>query len=177
MQLGYSFLRCVNNRFIHRVNNPIYTEYPFSYFKNVDKNICFLSSSSAFPFKEDSLLETTLSCLWNFNAILILDSGAPKGHIFWHRWYLWPSLLVIKLITLTETKFTGSNVRGFHIFYYTRTFLSLIFMYFAEEAENIMQFESDLLELPCGVPTASSIDQARLDAEEKKKLHPSNPPI
>lgn len=45
------------------------------------------------------------------------------------------------------------------------------------EAENIMQFEMDLLELPCGLPSASSIDQARLDNDEKKKLHPSVPPI
>nr|CAD7260014.1 unnamed protein product [Timema shepardi] len=41
------------------------------------------------------------------------------------------------------------------------------------EAENIMQFEMDLLELPCGLPSASSIDQARLDNDEKKKLHPA----
>jgi len=45
------------------------------------------------------------------------------------------------------------------------------------EAENIMQFEMDLLELPCGLPSASSIDQARLDNDEKKKLHPSVPAI
>ncbi|XP_046405237.1 plasminogen receptor (KT) [Ischnura elegans] len=45
------------------------------------------------------------------------------------------------------------------------------------EAENIIQFETDLLELPCGLPTASSIDQARLKEEEKKKLHPSVPPL
>jgi hypothetical protein len=45
------------------------------------------------------------------------------------------------------------------------------------EAENIMQFEMDLLELPCGLPSASSIDQARLDNDEKKKLHPSVPQI
>jgi hypothetical protein len=45
------------------------------------------------------------------------------------------------------------------------------------EAENIMQFEMDLLELPCGLPSASSIDQARLDNDEKKKLHPSVPPV
>lgn len=49
--------------------------------------------------------------------------------------------------------------------------------YFTVEAENIMQFEMDLLELPCGLPSASSIDQARLDNDEKKKLHPSVPPI
>lgn len=46
-----------------------------------------------------------------------------------------------------------------------------------QEAEMIMQFESDLLELPCGLPTASSIDQARIDAGEKKKLHPAVPAI
>ncbi|XP_071438981.1 plasminogen receptor (KT) [Hetaerina americana] len=45
------------------------------------------------------------------------------------------------------------------------------------EAENIIQFETDLLELPCGLPTASSIDQARLKMEENKKLHPSVPPL
>ncbi|XP_066998364.1 plasminogen receptor (KT) [Anabrus simplex] len=45
------------------------------------------------------------------------------------------------------------------------------------EAENIMQYEADVLELPCGLPTASTIDQARLDNDEKKKLHPSVPPL
>jgi hypothetical protein len=48
---------------------------------------------------------------------------------------------------------------------------------FAAEAENIMQYETDLLELPCGLPTASTIDQARLDNDEKKKLHPAVPPL
>lgn len=44
-----------------------------------------------------------------------------------------------------------------------------------QEAEMIMQFEPEMLEVPCGLPTASSIDQARLDADEKKKLHPAIP--
>lgn len=65
--------------------------------------------------------------------------------------------------------------------------LTFVFAYYADqaygnktdrirqEAELIMQFEPELLELPCGLPTASSIDQARLDAGEKKKLHPLVP--
>lgn len=36
----------------------------------------------------------------------------------------------------------------------------------------IMQNESDLLEWPLSLPTVSSIDQARADAEMQKKLHP-----
>ncbi|KAG7300716.1 hypothetical protein JYU34_015042 [Plutella xylostella] len=40
------------------------------------------------------------------------------------------------------------------------------------EAEHIMTHEADLLETPCGLPTPSSIDLGRLDAEEKKKIHP-----
>lgn len=36
----------------------------------------------------------------------------------------------------------------------------------------IMQNESDLLEWPLGLPTVSSIDQARVDIEMQKKLHP-----
>lgn len=36
----------------------------------------------------------------------------------------------------------------------------------------IMQNESDLLEWPGGLPTVSSIDQARVNIEMEKKLHP-----
>ncbi|XP_068625102.1 plasminogen receptor (KT) [Battus philenor] len=43
------------------------------------------------------------------------------------------------------------------------------------EAEHIMSHESDMLELPCGLPSPSSVDQGRLDAEEKKKIHPPLP--
>ncbi|XP_034826172.1 plasminogen receptor (KT) [Maniola hyperantus] len=43
------------------------------------------------------------------------------------------------------------------------------------EAEHIMTHESDMLELPCGLPTPSSIDQGRMDEEEKKKIHPPMP--
>lgn len=46
-----------------------------------------------------------------------------------------------------------------------------------QEAEIIMQFEPEMLELPCGLPTAWSIDQARLDADEKRKLHPALPAL
>ncbi|KAF4533094.1 hypothetical protein B566_EDAN003814 [Ephemera danica] len=45
------------------------------------------------------------------------------------------------------------------------------------EAENIMSYELELLELPCGLPTASSIDLARMSEEKKKKLHPATPPL
>ncbi|GLV40748.1 uncharacterized protein CBL_13749 [Carabus blaptoides fortunei] len=40
------------------------------------------------------------------------------------------------------------------------------------EADHIMQFEQDLLDLPCDLPTASEIDLARLQMDEVKKLHP-----
>lgn len=43
------------------------------------------------------------------------------------------------------------------------------------EAEMIMQNESDLLEWPHGLPSVSSIDQARFDTEIEKKLHPVTP--
>lgn len=36
----------------------------------------------------------------------------------------------------------------------------------------IMQSEPELLELPRGLPTVSSIDQARVEVEMEKKLHP-----
>lgn len=45
-------------------------------------------------------------------------------------------------------------------------------MYFVAEADMIMQNESDLLEWPGGLPSVSSIDQARVDIEMQKKLHP-----
>lgn len=41
------------------------------------------------------------------------------------------------------------------------------------EADMIMQNEPDLLEWPCGLPSVSSIDQARVDEEMEKKLHPA----
>ncbi|CAH0717688.1 unnamed protein product, partial [Brenthis ino] len=43
------------------------------------------------------------------------------------------------------------------------------------EAEHIMTHESDMLEVPCGLPTPSSIDQGRRDEEEKQKIHPPLP--
>nr|XP_023021382.1 plasminogen receptor (KT)-like [Leptinotarsa decemlineata] len=45
------------------------------------------------------------------------------------------------------------------------------------EAENILQFESEILALPLGVPTASSIDLKRLENDKHKKLHPVLPPV
>lgn len=36
----------------------------------------------------------------------------------------------------------------------------------------IMKNESDLLEWPKGLPTVSSIDQARAETQMDKKLHP-----
>ncbi|KAF7268499.1 hypothetical protein GWI33_018379 [Rhynchophorus ferrugineus] len=39
------------------------------------------------------------------------------------------------------------------------------------EAERIMRYEEELLSLPLGVPTASSIDVKRMENEEQKKLH------
>lgn len=49
---------------------------------------------------------------------------------------------------------------------------AFFFLYFTAEADMIMQNESDLLEWPLGLPTVSSIDQARVDIEMQKKLHP-----
>jgi Uncharacterised conserved protein (DUF2368) len=42
-------------------------------------------------------------------------------------------------------------------------------------APMIMQNEAELLEWPCGQPTISEIDQARMDLEDSKKLHPVPP--
>lgn len=39
----------------------------------------------------------------------------------------------------------------------------------------IMKNEPELLEWPCGLPTVSSIDRARVNAEMEKKLHPATP--
>ncbi|KAJ6640605.1 Plasminogen receptor (KT) [Pseudolycoriella hygida] len=62
--------------------------------------------------------------------------------------------------------------------------LSFILAYYADlaygskiyriraEADMIMQHESDLLAWPRGLPTVSSIDQARTITEMEKKLHP-----
>lgn len=50
-------------------------------------------------------------------------------------------------------------------------------MNFLVEADHIMQFEQDLLALPLGVPTAASIDLARIENDEQKKLHPLVPAL
>lgn len=39
------------------------------------------------------------------------------------------------------------------------------------EAENILSFENELVTLPLGTPTPSSIDEARLRQEESKRLN------
>lgn len=43
------------------------------------------------------------------------------------------------------------------------------------EADMIMKHEQDLLEWPNGLPTVSTIDQARVEVEMEKKMHPQNP--
>ncbi|XP_047506543.1 plasminogen receptor (KT) [Pieris napi] len=43
------------------------------------------------------------------------------------------------------------------------------------EAEHIMTHEVDMLKVPCGLPTPSSIDQGRMAEEETKKIHPPMP--
>lgn len=48
----------------------------------------------------------------------------------------------------------------------------MIFYYITAEADMIMQNEKDLLEWPCGLPSVSSIDEARINIEMQKKLHP-----
>lgn len=54
-----------------------------------------------------------------------------------------------------------------HEFYY--------FVFCSAEADMIMQNEPELLEWPHGLPSISSIDQARFDDEIEKKLHPVTP--
>merc|ERR1719283_135777 len=39
------------------------------------------------------------------------------------------------------------------------------------EAENIMQYERDLIEIPSGLPTLASIDAGRIRAQDEKKYH------
>jgi len=45
------------------------------------------------------------------------------------------------------------------------------------EAENIMQYERDLIEIPSGLPTLSSIDAGRIRAQDEKKYHATSPRI
>ena len=40
------------------------------------------------------------------------------------------------------------------------------------EAESILMFERDLIEMPTGLPTISSLDVGRIKQEENKKYHP-----
>ena len=41
------------------------------------------------------------------------------------------------------------------------------------EAENILMFERDLIEIPSGLPTVSSLDVGRMKQEENSKYHPT----
>lgn len=41
-----------------------------------------------------------------------------------------------------------------------------------QEAEMILEHERDLLEMPCGLPTVASIDAARAELEEERRIHP-----
>ena len=40
------------------------------------------------------------------------------------------------------------------------------------EAESILMFERDLIEMPSGLPTVSSLDVGRMQQEENSKYHP-----
>lgn len=50
--------------------------------------------------------------------------------------------------------------------------MNINFFFIPVEAEHILTHEAELLELPCGLPSPSSIDLGRLDAEESRKIHP-----
>merc|ERR1712142_1251561 len=43
------------------------------------------------------------------------------------------------------------------------------------EAENILQYERDLTDCPAGLPSLSSIDAARIRAQDEKKYHATSP--
>ncbi|KAK9892409.1 hypothetical protein WA026_019860 [Henosepilachna vigintioctopunctata] len=45
------------------------------------------------------------------------------------------------------------------------------------EAEHILQFEPELVQIPLGVPTAASLDLGRVESEDQKKYHPLLPPL
>ena len=48
---------------------------------------------------------------------------------------------------------------------------------FADEAENIIKFESELLDLPMHLPTLSTIDMARQVQHDKLIMHSAEPPL
>jgi len=45
------------------------------------------------------------------------------------------------------------------------------------EAENILQYERDLTDMPGGLPSLSSIDAGRIKAHEESKYHATSPRI
>ena len=47
---------------------------------------------------------------------------------------------------------------------------------YSGEAENIIKFESELLELPMYLPTLSSIDQGRQAQHDRLQMHSAEPP-
>ncbi len=48
---------------------------------------------------------------------------------------------------------------------------------FSDEAENIVKFESELLDLPMHLPTLSTIDMARQVQHDKLIMHSAEPPL
>merc|ERR1719251_608633 len=43
------------------------------------------------------------------------------------------------------------------------------------EAENILQYERDLTDIPGGLPSIASIDAGRMRAQEEEKYHATSP--
>merc|ERR1711974_160822 len=43
------------------------------------------------------------------------------------------------------------------------------------EAENILQYERDLTDIPAGLPSIASIDAGRMKAQEEEKYHATSP--
>ena len=52
----------------------------------------------------------------------------------------------------------------------------LTVLIYSGEAENIIKFESELLELPMYLPTLSSIDQGRQAQHDRLQMHSAEPP-
>ena len=49
-------------------------------------------------------------------------------------------------------------------------FLIFVVVNLPAEAETIMDFEKNVLDLPYGVPTASAVDQARMRQTDERRL-------
>lgn len=75
------------------------------------------------------------------------------------------------------TNYIGFVVCGIYVIGLSSTPTECCFHFTLGEAENIINYESELLELPCNLPSLSTIDQARQIRNDQLKMHSTHQPL